>query len=439
MKMIALNITTARRGHRTGLAGAVALTLTLAANTLAANSQIMVCDLRGGQEVPPNASTARGCGRFLINTNTNELRYHISFTGLSSAETAAHFHGIADPGINAGVLVGLPSGNPKVGTWTYPEAIENDLLSGRVYVNIHTQMFPGGEIRGQVSDMVAVLDGAQENPPTIPGSAGWGLVDVDTCTNTLKYHIRVESLSAAEIAAHIHGMSLHSVNAGVLHNLPGGPVKTGSWVYPEALEPDLLLGLAYINIHTAAFPGGEIRGQIVNTVVPIDAAQEVPANASSACGCGFISLDPDANLLGYYITFAGLTSPETAAHFHGFSPPGINSGVQFNLGVGGPKKGIWVYPAASETPIFDDLTYINIHTVNFPGGEIRGQVVTPLPQCRGDINCNGVVNVDDLLGVINGWGPCGAPPPPCAGDVTGNGVVNVDDLLGVINAWGKCP
>ena len=50
---------------------------------------------------------------------------------------------------------------------------------------------------------------------------------------------------------------------------------------------------------------------------------------------------------------------------------------------------------------------------------------------EGDINCSGAVDVDDLLGVINAWGPC----LPCPADVTGNGVVDVDDLLVVINTW----
>lgn len=63
----------------------------------------------------------------------------------------------------------------------------------------------------------------------------------------------------------------------------------------------------------------------------------------------------------------------------------------------------------------------------------------PLP-CPADINGTGTVNVDDLLAVINAWGPC--PPGSCPADIAplgGNGVVNVDDLLAVINGWGACP
>jgi hypothetical protein len=53
----------------------------------------------------------------------------------------------------------------------------------------------------------------------------------------------------------------------------------------------------------------------------------------------------------------------------------------------------------------------------------------------GDVTHNGIVDVDDLLTIINGWGAC-PPPNLCASDVTGNGVTDVDDLLVIINNWG---
>jgi len=66
------------------------------------------------------------------------------------------------------------------------------------------------------------------------------------------------------------------------------------------------------------------------------------------------------------------------------------------------------------------------------------------PPCPADIGANGTVNVDDLLAVINSWGPCPPPPSTCPTDIApagppqGNGVVNVDDLLIIINGWGPC-
>ena len=56
--------------------------------------------------------------------------------------------------------------------------------------------------------------------------------------------------------------------------------------------------------------------------------------------------------------------------------------------------------------------------------------------CLADININRVVDVDDLLWVVNSWGPCDVPN--CLQDVTGNQQVDVDDLLQVINQWGNC-
>jgi hypothetical protein len=65
--------------------------------------------------------------------------------------------------------------------------------------------------------------------------------------------------------------------------------------------------------------------------------------------------------------------------------------------------------------------------------------------CRADTNSDGRVNVNDLLAVINAWGPCPVAGP-CSADVApgncngiGDGVVNVNDLLAVINGWGCCP
>ncbi|MCI0629318.1 MAG: FG-GAP-like repeat-containing protein, partial [Phycisphaerales bacterium] len=52
---------------------------------------------------------------------------------------------------------------------------------------------------------------------------------------------------------------------------------------------------------------------------------------------------------------------------------------------------------------------------------------------EGDLNCDLLVNVEDLLAVISDWGPCGVP---CPADFDGNGTVNIIDLLFVISHWG---
>jgi hypothetical protein len=112
--------------------------------------EYFVATLEGSQEVPPNGSTATGFACFTLNSD-GTLDYAVEYAGLSSAETGAHIHGAAPPGVNAGVIFAFPLGTPKVGTFgpLTPQQI-SDLNDGLYYVNIHTTNIPGGEIRGQI-------------------------------------------------------------------------------------------------------------------------------------------------------------------------------------------------------------------------------------------------------------------------------------------------
>jgi hypothetical protein len=383
-----------------------ALASTLAAMAaVTASSQAaivnLVASLSARQEVPTNSSTAFGCARMTVDTDANTVTYRIAFTGLSATETAAHFHGPAAVGANAPVVFGLGTGNPKVGVWTYPESIEADILGGRFYINIHTTAFPGGEIRGQVCSMVAEIDGLQEVPPSPSAGLGTGIFMIDTTANTLSYDIRFSGLLAAETAAHIHGFSNYQVNSGIQHPLPAGSPKIGVWNYPEDMEQAILDGLCYVNIHSAAFGGGEIRGQIIASVNPMDSRQEVPVNTSTAGGCAMCAINRDLNTYGYDMKIGGLGSTQTAAHIHGFSAAGTNSGVQHSVDVGTRRRGVWTYPEVNELQILQGFTYFNAHTVNFPGGEIRGQtiwvVAPPAPPCRADFNGDNQVDFFDYL------------------------------------------
>ena len=123
--------------------------------------------LEGSQVVPPTSSGATGSGLFSIDDVANTVTYSISYSGLMGVETAAHIHGMAPPGANAGVVHALPAGEPKNGVWNYTEAQEVDILAGRTYVNIHTTLFPGGEIRGQI--VMAEPLGCRLNCPALDG------------------------------------------------------------------------------------------------------------------------------------------------------------------------------------------------------------------------------------------------------------------------------
>ena len=340
--------------------------------TARATTRIYTMVLSGSQE--GLSTPAFGGGIAIIDTDANTLRFEISFADLSAAETAAHIHGPADPGVPAGIVFALPAGNPKIGVWNYPEAMEADILAGKMYVNIHSGNHPAGEIRGQITSTTATLDGAQETPATGSNGRGEGIFNLDTQANQLKYYISFEGLTGTETAAHIHGFALHGVPAGVIHTLPLGSPKIGVFNYSEPQEEALVSGQAYVNIHSTAHPDGEIRGQIVGLVVPMDGAQQVPAAASTAGGMGLVSFDRNQNALSFYIWVGGLSSAETVAHIHGFAPRGMNAGVQLPLPLGSRKLGLWNYGAANQPAVFAGTSYFNVHSMSFPDGEIRGQI-----------------------------------------------------------------
>ncbi len=113
-------------------------------------SQIFVATLNGTQEVPPNNSTATGTATLVLSPDETTARLWLNFSGLSTQQTDAHIHGPAAPGVIAGVIFPLPTGqvNDFQITFTNPSQV-TDLKNGLHYVNLHSSMFPSGEIRGQ--------------------------------------------------------------------------------------------------------------------------------------------------------------------------------------------------------------------------------------------------------------------------------------------------
>ena len=110
-------------------------------------------DLAGSHEVPAKDVAGTGTLTATLDTDTGELKYHVTFSGLTGPVTAAHFHGPAAEGVNAKPQVPVktsPIESPLEGTATLSQEQTKDLLDGKWYFNLHTAANPGGEIRGQV-------------------------------------------------------------------------------------------------------------------------------------------------------------------------------------------------------------------------------------------------------------------------------------------------
>ena len=120
---------------------------------MAASSAVSLTGkLSGASEVPANTSAGSGPVSAKFDKATNVLSWNVSYTGLSGPAKAAHFHGPALAGANAGVVVPLTGSldSPINGSATLTSAQAADLLAGKWYLNVHTAANPGGEIRAQV-------------------------------------------------------------------------------------------------------------------------------------------------------------------------------------------------------------------------------------------------------------------------------------------------
>jgi CHRD domain-containing protein len=109
--------------------------------------------LDGKSEVPPTTSSGTGSADIDYDPASKKLSWTLSYSGLTGPAIAAHFHGPAEPGKNAGVMVPIPnaSSSPVEGSATLTDAQAADLEAGKYYVNVHTAANPAGEIRGQVT------------------------------------------------------------------------------------------------------------------------------------------------------------------------------------------------------------------------------------------------------------------------------------------------
>lgn len=112
----------------------------------------LMATLGGGNEVPPNTRPGTGMADVQFNRDTGELRYTVTYSGLSGAATGAHIHGPAAAGANAPVVVPFTKvdASPITGTAMLNPTQAGDLMAGLYYVNVHTAAHPGGEIRGQL-------------------------------------------------------------------------------------------------------------------------------------------------------------------------------------------------------------------------------------------------------------------------------------------------
>ena len=345
-------------------------------NTLASS-------MSGDQELPPTITGATGNGTLSLESPSLILSGSFSLNGMTA--TAGHVH-LGNTGSNGPVIVPMTTTNGT--TFSVPANVvltpaqATAFAEGGLYFNAHTPDNPTGEVRGQIGREVfaAQMSNAQEVPTNASTATGNGLLTFDAATRKISGRVALTGMTAT--AAHIH-TGVQGVNGPVIFSMTESAPGSGIWTtaadaaLTDAQITNLKSGGLYFNAHSAAFPGGEIRGQIGLNVklASLNAAQEVPANTSAATGMGVLSVNPLTRAASASITLTGMTA--TAAHIH-LGASGVNGPIIISLVSG--SAGVFSSPA--DTVLTADQfkaykqgnLYFNAHSAAFPGGEIRGQI-----------------------------------------------------------------
>lgn len=245
---------------------------------------------------------------------------------------------------------------------------------------------------------VAFLEASEEDPTFMVPGHGYGHFILSADSTELRYMLRIWKTSDTASAAHFH-VGPRGMNADPVKFIPmaGGLSALGVWrrsdpteSFADTLIPHLFAGKIYVNAHTQNNPGGEIRGQIFMPKARVAIAtkdQEVPTPVAGDTGraVGVFVENQNDQLLYYRATAGGLSSPSRISHIHfgSWATPGpviVRTTMDTTINT---ASGYWTSQVAPgfndrREDYLRDSLYWNLHTVNNPGGELRGQILNPM-------------------------------------------------------------
>ncbi|OWW20249.1 CHRD domain-containing protein [Noviherbaspirillum denitrificans] len=335
-------LTLAACGGGGGNSGATTGASLTPASTQAAVTELIdafAATLTGAQEVPQRASSASGSGTVVIQASTRQMTATLTTTGIAATDARIQQ---APAGLNGPVIFPLVETVRGSGIWT-ARAILTDaqvtaFRAGDFYFNVLSTNFGNGEIRGQIlsqqpgttpvstggsartgttatgtglnpfvtstAAFLTALRGTQEVPPTTSAAIGSGTVLVNPATRQLSAAVTTTGITGT--AAHIHegapGIS-GPIIIGLAESTTGSGIWTTNAVLTEAQFNAMQAGNLYFNVHSTAFPNGEIRGQIlpqtislefitgaagrnVTTITPLDTGTTSTGTGATGTGAG---------------------------------------------------------------------------------------------------------------------------------------------------------
>jgi CHRD domain len=258
-----------------------------------AGAQTLGAVLTGSSEVPPNTNPGFGNATVTFDATRQNVTVTITVANLGSPINNFHIHE-APAGSNGPVvidLIGLGGtfvNGTMTGTFPVSASVAQRMVQdpGRFYVNVHTVANPGGAVRGQLAYVsggvvtyAADLRPGNEVPAVNSTAFGSAFVAFDPVTSNIAWEVNTEGIANATMS-HIH-RGAAGVNGPVIINFATTPAQIPAGrssgaapvtaVQSGNLQPADLTNLAnaasanayYVNVHSSAFPGGEVRGQLV--------------------------------------------------------------------------------------------------------------------------------------------------------------------------------
>jgi hypothetical protein len=248
-------------------------------------AQTLGAVLTGSQEVPARAVPGFGNATVTFDATRQNVTVTITVTNLGSPINNFHIHE-APAGVNGPVVVDIiGQGGAFVngtmnGTFAINAAVAQRLLQNpsNFYVNVHTNQFAGGAVRGQLAYVsggpityAAELRPGNENPPANSTAFGSAFVTLDPINANLTWEVNTVGIANATLS-HIHRAPAGTNGPVIIDfatsagQIPGGRTNgTRSIANLSATDQGNLVTAPagfYVNVHSSAFPGGEIRGQL---------------------------------------------------------------------------------------------------------------------------------------------------------------------------------
>jgi hypothetical protein len=419
--------------------------------------------LTGAQEVPAVTTAGLGVGSFVLSQDKTRMKFRVVFDNLSSAVTNAHFHTGA-PGVAGPVTVPLltfVTGNVLEGEVAVTSTCISDLEAGNVYINVHTAANSGGEIRGQLLSKArlvghdARLDGAQMVPAVATAAKAVALGEMNAALDSVKLTVAFTGLSGPPTNLDLYLAEAGQSDAGAtrlarvgLGTLTAKAFSVTFGGLNAATANAFLTGGVNLVLTTAANPNGEIRGQVFRVAregytFTMSGNQERPTPTTSAgLASGLVSVDRDQSNAHFMLVWGGLSGVPTGGHFHtGLrtqAGPIVFNLVPFFDNATTPTAAYGYWRADNAAQPFttrrslqfrQDSVYVNLHTSQFPAGEIRGQVF------RGARNLRAVLSTQPAPLLAASFG---SYPNPFRSSLTlsfeartaAAGTMRVTDLLG---------